>query len=109
MSKILSTYRIDEYLALEGIQIMNNPNYTNEEKQEHYNQLQFINNHIKEIIKDIHTCTCDECSAWEQFTDNRQAFSAEGGYLGFCRVWQCNTQEGDFCSESYIKNPTQKI
>ena len=45
MSKILSTFKIDEYLALEAIDIMNNPNYTKEEKQEHYNQLQFINNH----------------------------------------------------------------
>lgn len=103
MSKILTTFTINEYLISEATRIMYNSNYTEEEKQEYYKQLKFVKDHIKEIMKDIHTCTCDECFAWERYIGEKEAFSADGGYLGFCHLWQDNTQEGDFCSESRIK------
>lgn len=48
-------------------------------------------------------CTCDMCYAWTKYEGEKEKFTADGGYLGFCKVHQFNTIEGDFCSESWIK------
>lgn len=110
MNRIISTFRINEALALKAVNIMNNPNYTDIEKQMQYKPLKAIQDFIDELVKDrIGGCTCEDCDFWDLYTGKKEAFSADGGYLGYCRRHKHNTQQGDFCSDSLIKNYTEKI
>lgn len=110
MNKIISTFRINEAPALKAIDIMRNPNYTDIEKQMQYEPLKVIQDFIDELVKDqIGGCTCQDCDFWDLYTGEKEAFSADGGYLGYCRLHKYNTQQGDFCSDSLIKNYTEKI
>ena len=110
MNKIISTLRINESLALKAVDIMNNPNYTDIEKQMQYKPLKAIQDFIEDLVKDqIGGCTCEDCNFWDLYTGEKEAFNADGGYLGYCKVHKRNTQQGDFCSDSLIKNWTEKI
>jgi len=102
MSKIVSLFQIESGLTSKLLDFMLEPNHTVEEQHEYCAKLKFIRDTIKEITKDIHSCTCNQCEAWERSTDEG-AFNADGGYLGYCKLNHYNTQEGDFCSESYEK------
>ncbi len=110
MNKIISTFRINEALMRKTFHIMNNPSYTDEEKRMQYEPLNAIYDFIDELVKDqISGCTCEDCDFWDLYTGDKEAFSADGGYLGYCRLHKHNTQQGDFCSDSLIKNYTEKI
>ena len=107
MSKIVSIFQIESGLSSKLLDFMLESNHTIEEQHEYSAKLKFISDTIKEITKDIHSCTCDQCEAWERSDEG--AFSADGGYLGYCRLHKYNTQQGDFCSNSLIKNYIEKI
>ena len=110
MNRIITTFRINEALALKAVDIMHNPNYTDIEKQMQYEPLKAIHDFIDELVKDrIGGCTCEDCDFWDLYTGYKEAFNADGGYLGYCRLHKYNTQQGDFCSNSLIKNYTEKI
>lgn len=110
MNKIISTFRINEALMLKTFKIMNDPNYTDEEKRIQYEPLNAIYDFIDELVKNQRGgCTCEDCNFWDLYTGDKEAFSADGGYLGYCKLHKHNTQQSDFCSESLIKNYTEKI
>lgn len=110
MNRIISTFRINEALALKAVDIINNPNYTDIERQMQYKPLKAIQDFIDDLVKNqISGCTCEDCDFWDLYTGVKEAFNADGGYLGYCRLHKYNTQQGDFCSNSLIKNYTEKI
>ena len=110
MSKIISTFRINEALMQKAFHIMNNPNYTDAEKRMQYEPLSAVYDFIEELVKDQNNgCTCEDCDFWDLYTGEKEAFSADGGYLGYCRLHKHNTQQSDFCSDSLIKNYIEKI
>ena len=63
MSKIVSLFQIESGLTSKLLDFMLETNHTVEEQNEYTKKLKFIRDTIKEITKDIHSCTCDQCEA----------------------------------------------
>lgn len=104
MSKILSTSTISQELMVKAAIFMMEPNHTVEEQHEFLEKLTYVQHIIDEIAEQTNACTCEDCAAWTKYIGENEAFSADGGYLGWCKIREINTQEGDFCSDSFIKN-----
>lgn len=98
MSKIISLFQIKSGFALNILK-----QKTQEEQDEYINFAKRALKEIEAMVENSCGCTCDMCHAWERYEGEKEAFTANGGYLGFCNVWQANTTEGDFCSESWMK------
>lgn len=104
MSKIISLFQLESGFAINALN-----KKTPEEEQEYIAFAKRALKEIKAMTEHSCACTCDMCCAWDKYTEEKEAFTADGGYLGFCVVWQANTTEGDFCSESLTREYFEDI
>ncbi len=103
MSKILLTSTISQELMTKAAIFMMEPNHTIEEQHELLEKLTYVQHIIDEIAEQTNACTCEDCVAWTKYTGENEAFSANGGYLGWCDIKETSMQEGEFCSDSFPK------